>query len=834
VQAGTIADGLQTITIGDDSSGIAVIDWGIGVINGDQPAGFNVGADATLHFAGANATGNAVLNIDSSGQSSQILGAVDTQGTDVSVFIANHNGIIVGATGSIAASGRIGLIANTMSPAQQAGFDGSPSYAGTGGDVTLVQGSRLAGASLLVTGGDIVTVDLASVSGSGLADLSTGLPSSGAAGANASAQLNLVAGTAATFTGGTIASAGNATSSGDIDLATSFATIQVAGTFTNEGTLRLGFNTFTGVLDNEGVVVASGNARSLTVGGLVNNGCFGSSAAPFSSITTTGGEIVNHGPMYAGLVATQGGGLVNTDHMETDGLLVRGGLTNSGYLSVSNEGIYNIQIVGGDVVNSGAFVGGGPGTWLQVSNGSVTNTGRIEAMDEIETLSDSSAASFRPGADYSIRNSGTIADVGAFVANVDHEGSAADNTSTGSFSNTGTIALEADGGLGIDAWNDASLAGTLQVAGTPVGGSDRLNTASVVARHGILTLAVPLYAAQRITLSGGQVKVMNDADTLGYGVYIDAGHLGGSDYDIRIAAGKTVSGPEVRIEGSDADTHPNLMLQGTIAGGTVSMGYRSLSGSTLLPLGDVFAGPAGRILATGDHPWVSFNFTGRVKNAPYLNSSFRYNYMPITVTSAGSVALTLNPVAYQTNGTDNGKATVNILVNGSVVLNDPVQTTVHAGDTAAPGNGPNTHLVLQATGNIQTDASVGGDFYWPGYVYLGTIATDGKGHALPGTLGTGAITTAGEFNNVLPGGVASGAGVHFMTKYPLVLGGDVVTNAGAWINFPLDALTRGYADGSIDTQGHAFYGGARSPDGTVTYGKLAPSMFHTHPVDPRR
>jgi hypothetical protein len=355
-----------------------------------------------------------------------------------------------------------------------------------------------------------------------------------------------------------------------------------------------------------------------------------------------------------------------------------------------------------------------------------------------------------------------------------------------------------------------------------------------VARHGIMTMLAPLYASQGITLSGGQVKVMNDADTLNYGVYIDGSHLSGSDYDIRIAAGKTVSGPEVRIEGSDADTNPSLMLQGTVAGGTVSMGYRSLTGSTLLPLGDVFAGPSGHILATGAHPWVSFNVTGRVKIAPYLNSSFRYNYLPITVTEAGTVDLTLHPVAYQTNGTDNGKATVNILVNGSVSLNDPVQATVHAGATVAPGNWPNTHLVLQATGNIQTDASVGADFYWPGYVYLGTIAKDTNGHALPGTLGTGTITTGGEFNNVLPGSSASGAGMHFMSRYPLVLGGDVVTNANAWINFALDAVTRGYADGSLDTQGHAFYGGTVSADGTVTYGTLAPSRFHTHPVDNRR
>ena len=810
-----------------------MVDWGSGSLNADQPAGFNVGANATLHFAGANATSNAVLNIDSSGQASQILGTVDTQGSNVSVFVANRNGIIVGATGNMTASGQIGLIANAMDATQQSTFNGSPDYAGSGGDVNLVQGSRLAGSSVLVTGGNVVTVDLASVSGPAPVSLRAGLPSSGTGAQNPSAQLNLGAGAPAVFGGGTIESAGNATSTGDIDLATSFVTVQVAGTFTNAGTLRLGFNSFTGVLDNEGVVNASGSGGDrLTVGGLINNGSFGSSTVPFDSITTTAGGIENHGPLYGGLVATQGGGLVNSDHMETDGLVIRGALTNSGYLGVTNDGIYNIQIVGGDVDNSGIFAGGGAGTWMQVSNGSVVNTGRIEAMDEIETLSDASAASFRPGADYSISNSGTIVGVAGFSANTDHEGPAADNDSTGSFSNTGTIDVSADGGLAIDAWNDAMLAGTVRVAGNPIGGNDRLYAASVVAHQGVMTQLAPLYASQGITLGGGQVKVMADVDTVNYGVYIDGGHLAGSDYDIRIAAGKTVSGPEVRIEGSDADTHPNLMLQGTVAGGTVAMGYRSLTGRTLLPLGDVFAGPNGRILATGAHPWVSFNVTGRVKIAPYLSTSFRYNYLPITVTDVGSLALTLDPVAYQTNGTDNGKATFNILVNGSVVLNDPVLATVHAGDTVASGSWPNTHLVLQATGNIQTAAAK--DFYWPGYIYLGTIAKDAAGHALPGTLGTGTITTGGEFNNVLPGSSASGAGMHFMSGHPLVLGGNVITNASAWINFALDSVTRSYADGSLDTQGHAFYGGTRSDDGSVTYGRLAPSRFHTHPVANRR
>lgn len=829
VQAGTIVDGAQTVTIGDDASGIAVIDWGSGSINQTQPGGFNVGAGATLRFAGANATSNAVLNIDSSGQGSQILGKVDTQGADVSVFIANRNGILVGPTGAVAASGQVGLITNAMSESQQADFDGSPAYAGTGGDVDIVQGAKLTGSSVLVAGGNIVTVDLSSVSDSVPVHLSAGLPSSGMEGSNTAAQLNLVAQAAAVFPGGSIKSAGNASGTGDIDLATSFATVQVAGTFTNGGTLRLGDNAFTGTFDNENVVIAAGLSPRLTVGGLVNNGDFGSNAAPFFSLTTTDGGIVNHGSLYGGLVATQGGGLSNTSHMETSGLVIRGDLTNDGSLGVSGEGIYGFQIVGGNLVNSGTLVGGGPSMWLQVWNGSIINSGRLEGIEELETLSDAAHPSFKAGAGYSISNTGTIIGTQEFRINADHEGPVGANDSTGNFSNTGILAWDTEGGLGIDAWNNVTLGGTLNVAGTGIANGNRLVSAGLFARYGVLTLARPLYTTQGITLSGLQVRVMDSAISTGQ-VEIDAGHRSGSDYDVRIASATTVSGSQILIQGVDGSVSPSVILLGTLAGELVQMGYQGFSPSTLRPLSDIFAGPAGSIKATGDHPSVTFFFTGKVKNAPYLNASFRYNYLPISVTQADSVALGLDPAAYQTNGTDNGLSAVNILVNGSVTLSTRMRAPAHAGDTPMPGNTPNTHLVLQATGNIQTYP--GYDFYWPGYVYLGTIASDDHGSPLPGTLGSGAITTGGEFNNVLAGSTATATGMHFMSQFPLVLGGDVVTNAGAWINFAVDAVTLGYADGTIDTQGHAFYGGTQSPvDGSVSYGRLAPSRFHTHPVD---
>ena len=138
--------------------------------------------------------------------------------------------------------------------------------------------------------------------------------------------------------------------------------------------------------------------------------------------------------------------------------------------------------------------------------------------------------------------------------------------------------------------------------------------------------------------------------------------------------------------------------------------------------------------------------------------------------------------------------------------------------------------MLQATGNLATAS----DFYWPGYVYLGTIASDAQGVAQPGTLGFGQITLGGDLNNVLPGNVDIGGGIHFMTAFPFNMNGhSVTTNANAWVNFATPALTDAYANGVLGSG--LFFGGVQQGTGlVVNYGALDPSMFHTHVPNPAR
>ena len=108
--------------------GRAVIQWGGNTYNAltgpnaetANAAGFNVGKSATLVFT-ANQPNGAILNIDNSGSPSEIFGqlvANDFKGFFTpSLYVANTNGIIVGANATIAVPQGIGLIGASMTGA---------------------------------------------------------------------------------------------------------------------------------------------------------------------------------------------------------------------------------------------------------------------------------------------------------------------------------------------------------------------------------------------------------------------------------------------------------------------------------------------------------------------------------------------------------------------------------------------------------------------------------------------------------------------------------------------------------------------------------------------
>jgi hypothetical protein len=113
------ADSRITLNNGAGSYARAVITWGpFGTsFETRNPAGFNVGASAVLTFgSAAGITDAAVLNVDTSGNQSEIYGRMEgisdiaTPGAIPRIFVANGNGIIVGAGAHIIAPTGVGLI----------------------------------------------------------------------------------------------------------------------------------------------------------------------------------------------------------------------------------------------------------------------------------------------------------------------------------------------------------------------------------------------------------------------------------------------------------------------------------------------------------------------------------------------------------------------------------------------------------------------------------------------------------------------------------------------------------------------------------------------------
>ena len=134
--------------------GKVVIQWGgpgtAGLGETTNPHGFNLGSNAQLYFSAPTAN-SAVLNVDRSGNPSQIYGllaSVPVLGFAPSLFVANANGIVVGAGGRIVAPTGVGLIGADLSSAtSQNDF-----VANNGWDLLTPPGTPVLGTSYLSYG----------------------------------------------------------------------------------------------------------------------------------------------------------------------------------------------------------------------------------------------------------------------------------------------------------------------------------------------------------------------------------------------------------------------------------------------------------------------------------------------------------------------------------------------------------------------------------------------------------------------------------------------------------------------------------------------------------
>ena len=561
VSVGNLAAGTMSLNV----SGPSVINWGGGssgaTINAGGPAGFNVGSGAHLNFNGSN--GAAVLNIDSSGQPSQIYGTMSATGADV--FVANGNGIIVGANARISSDHMVGLIANRLASGAAGAFDGSSgsiAYNGTGGDVTVLSGASFSGGGkVLIAGGGNVNVDLSAFGGP--VALRAGRATTGAD--NTAAALTVSGKQAGTVVG--FSSAGSATNLGTLSLTHA----KVDGKFVNSGTLKLasGF-AISGRLVNGKTVNTTGH---ISVGGLTNKGSLST-----GGVLAVNGTLNNSGtissPSYRGRVSATGM-LTNTGSI--NGLsyvgVTGGDLVNSGSIAlVDREDLGGtvgmVRVSGGNLRNSGSIASARDANGvvryddlsLLVVNGSIDNqsAGKLANFGDIGTGSDTSGPNFQEGADYSITNAGTITGNVSIDANLSAREQ--ENTSTGSFSNTGVLNVRsgaAERDLSIAAHDNLDLGGTVKADGQALGSANSLDGLSLQANKGKLTVATPLtFHADGVNsgaayLTGHQVEIASNLVGLGSdaGIYVTAGRKADGTYAFNVDPGVTFSANHVYVGG---------------------------------------------------------------------------------------------------------------------------------------------------------------------------------------------------------------------------------------------------------------------------------------------
>jgi filamentous hemagglutinin family protein len=697
--------GTLTVTAATTATATPVIiQWGGNSggskINSAGTAGFNIGGSATLDIVSGASAPSTLLNIDNTGNPSQILGNLSASGVGA-VFVANANGIVVGSSAVITAPNGLGLINadETSSKAQaifQSNGDVPVSFIGATGGVTINAGADLygVGTELLVAGAGNVNVAGAFVSNATTTQYAI----------NDSTATVIDGGVGGYFTGAAFSTA-------DSSAATPFASFSAnaANNFYQD-------SAGTTVALNLGTTTSPYSATKLSV--LADGNINLASGADLTTVTQTtatwaNGTFTNNGVLDYG--TQTGSSLVPT--------------TTVAVLGIASTGIYNNTTTGTVVTQAG--LNGNPATTYTNPAGAFINgsSGMINAGGLL-FIGDA------------FTNDGTL-QLGQVTGGAPSIGIVAVN---GGITLAGTTSVVGAGGAGTPAYTGSAYLSTVLLDAAFVPGQTvSIDTNPLMVSGGALAavMATNVTLASSLTVTGGSFDFIpfaaatpvSGSFTVNSGATLsaDSMSLGAAVETAAPASGKApytaftsynIGGSVIATGGGNpANAMITMGLLKTIATKTSATAIANAAASPQAAVYNVSG--AGSITAGA---LAINNLQGSVNNittGQILANGFQ---LKAAGGKTGTMALKVTADGAASQG-------FNVKVDGNATINSGGTLAV---DTQAPANNQtyrqylypanaNSNMVVQASGNLTVNAgtstyassSLPGNFFqWPGLVYL--------------------------------------------------------------------------------------------------------------------
>ena len=734
----------NTLTINPASTAPVVIQWGgsapaatvAATINGSGTAGFNIGAQATVKFTAAASKTAPILNIDATGNPSMILGTMTAAGAFASpVYVANANGIVVGASAVIDLPAGLGLInanentTNAIALFTATGSNVAIDFTGATGGVTVSAGADLNGVStgLLIAGAGNVNVNGAFVSQAGTTVYSI----------NDKAPLTIDGGVGgyATVTAFTAedniknpSGAFNSLASGSV--AAGYKTAYYTDAANTSVGLNLG--TSQSPYDANSAVTSTGGLQVLAYGNI--NVASGSNISTVNRVSSG-----SHQPTFEWTGTFTNNGTLNFGDQTNSTLIPESTYVMELGYGFNSAGSDNLNVVNpnsyGQPIYGDSSMGMSAGAFVNASTG-LLNGGSL----------------WFQGASFT--NNGTI--------------------QLGEGTNVPSINIEAFSG-------NVSLGGTVAVVNTPNGtyassapflNGVFINAANTAGQTVNIDTTLPTVGAQPVVIQATNVNVNNSITISNKG----ASGVGDADfvftpYSLQNASAAPVSGSFVLSSGATISASGNLIMGAADNGAIVHTSTPTVLVTSSSTVPNYYGTPAqtghgpaytsfqinGNMLASGlgntNGGLAAFGGTGSQNSATFnvngsgsiTAGSLIFNNLLGSVNNITTGQILAN--GFKVNAPTGGEVNISVSADGSAPqgfnLNVNGNAAISSGDTQAvltqtpagnstyaqylmPANA-NSNLVVQASGNLTVNAGYGTDnyslgstalFQWPGLVYL--------------------------------------------------------------------------------------------------------------------